>query len=136
MLDMSERALRDFAKRPGTPKPVRIGRTVQYNLQDVQDWLDAQRERGHRLARQQQVGILSKVLNLSRSGDESELSHTTTGKLELHVRGNSEVWVSLEGDDGTVMSFDCFGFKEEGGHIWSTGDITLYKLGGGNEHDC
>lgn len=133
IIGVSERTLRNLSRLPGGPIPLRIGRSVRYRRSDLIAWLDSQRERKERERRENQVALISSLFRLARSGDMSHLEHSVEGTLSFAVTEDGQTWLSFEGTDGTRLSFNCFGFKPENNYVWSTGDITLYRVGGGDD---
>lgn len=131
LLGVSDRTLRKLTNQPGGLRSTRVGGSVRFSKADVADWLQAAQDAELSKRRRGQSQVLSECFGQVDAGEDLDLE--VKGTLCLHVTEDGQTWIGFEGIDGTSLSFECLGFKKDGPAVWSTGDITIRRIGGNND---
>jgi predicted DNA-binding transcriptional regulator AlpA len=134
-IGISLRTLQAMRRQSKGPNSMKIGRSYVYATQDLNDWLERQANAAvnRRFASSNDLFrefFAEKVERTSECASE----FVSQGTLRLIVLDDGQVWIGFEGGDGTMLSFECFGFNKDSGFLWSTGDVILRRLGGENDH--
>lgn len=131
-LGLSLRSLQSRRKHGEGPEYIKSGRSYFYRVDQIQEWLNSRSVKGTKSRFLTQKILISDFFGL----DISENSHgnfefTVDGSLDFEVQEDGQVWTAFLSRDGkTALTFECIGFRVDGSALWSTGDVTISRIGG------
>lgn len=133
MLSLPLRSLQGLRKRGQGPAHTKIGRSYFYTETAITEWAAHRTAAGSAWRVARQTGLIREFFPGAGSDEDGALDLEVNGLLAMNVHEDGQSYISFTGEDGTVLAFDCWGFKRDKAAIWSTGDVTIYRIGGGDD---
>lgn len=134
LLGLSVRALQSRRKHNKGPEFMKNGRSYFYDPDTLQRWISAKtNELPEWRFATQNISIPAFFGAEVESAELGEWELDVKGRLSVHVNEDGQVWMGFTGDNGASFGFECVGFKRDGDKLWSTGDVTIYQIGGDND---
>lgn len=130
---LSLRTFQSMRRSGRGPVSTKIGRGFFYDRNDVLAWLAEKTSAAaaRRFATQDNLFREFFGANAEAVTDDT-CEHVVAGELTIVVREDGQVWIGFRGQDSTTLSFECFGFKQDDRTLWSTGDVSIQRIGGEN----
>lgn len=134
-LSLSLRTLQSHRKLGKGPEFIKNGRSYYYDPEKLRSWIDAQSTKAAASRFATQNISIPEFFGLEVEDDHLGMwSLETMGSLAIETQEDGQVWIGFESaDDNTSLTFECFGFRVEGSKLWSTGDVTINRIGGSDD---
>lgn len=131
-LGISLRSLQTRRKRGRGPESIKNGRSYFYDQEHLDQWVNA------RTAKAAEWKFVTQNILIPRFfGVEVDDAHLgaweleVAGRLAIEVLADGQVLIGFESEDGrSSLTFESVGFRAEGAELWSTGDVTISRIGG------